>query len=379
VEITALDESDELLQSGFWGHFKQRHGWRALSLEATVCGPPDTPPAEGIPPARGIPPTQGAPTAQDPCRFLLLVLTRRLFRLWTLAYVPFGPVRDPGTARGDFLLSLAAAIRPHLPRNTFLLRYDLPWEKRGEAPDAGAVRRVRKAASDIQPPSTVLVDLTPPEERILASMKPKTRYNIRLAERKGVTVARGAPADIDEWYRIYRETSLRDGIAIHEKAYYADLLSACGYGGRSPAVSLLLAHHGGELLAGNVVIFWRGTAVYLTGASASARRNLMPTYALQWSAMREARGAGCAVYDLYGIPARPDPGHPMFGLYQFKTGFSDRIVERWGTWDVPCRRPAFLLYSLAEAARMAFFRGLRKRGARRRRTAGRAEPAGEQA
>jgi lipid II:glycine glycyltransferase (peptidoglycan interpeptide bridge formation enzyme) len=273
------------------------------------------------------------------------------------------------------LAALAAALRPHLPRGTFVLRFDLPWEKGGESPAAAGgpgTLSVRKAPNDIQPPSTVLVDLRPSEEGILAAMKPKTRYNVRLAARRGVAVSCGTEADFDRWYELYRVTSRRDRIAIHSRLYYADLLShARLYGGASPRVELLLARRGGELLAGNIVILWKHTAVYLTGASANEHRNLMPTYALQWHAMRLAREAECRVYDLYGIPPLPDPGHPMYGLYQFKTGFSDRVLRRWGTWDVPYHSLPFLLYSSAEAARMAFFRGMRKRGVRRRRTGSR--------
>jgi hypothetical protein len=311
-------------------------------------------------------------TAGGAAEFGLLVLTRRLLRALTLAYVPFGPALDPVSGRGDMLSALAAALRPHLPPSTFLVRFDLPWEMGGESP---AVRRaarglaVRKARNDIQPPSTVLVDLLPSEEGILAAMKPKTRYNVRLAARKGVSVSPGTEADFDRWYELYRLTSLRDRIAIHAKSYYADLLShARLYRGAAPCVQLLLARHDGELLAGNIVIFWKDAAVYLTGASANEKRNLMPTYALQWHAMQAARAAGCRVYDLYGIPPRPDPGHPMYGLYQFKTGFSERVLRRWGTWDVPYRGLPFSLYSAAEAGRMAFFRGVRKRRVRRART-----------
>ena len=90
-------------------------------------------------------------------------------------------------------------------------------------------------------------------------------------------------------------------------------------------VTLLTARHEGDLLAGNICIFWKKRGVYLTGASSNAKRNLMATYALQWEAMQRAKVAGCVEYDLYGIPPDPDPGHPMFGLYQFKTGFSDRV------------------------------------------------------
>jgi len=341
VPLSDLDANEEMLQSGFWGRFKQDHGWRPHGFRVSAAG-------AGLE------------------AFGLLVLTRRLARFFTIAYVPFGPVVDPVAGRGDFLSSLAAALRAHLPPGTMYLRFDLPWDKTGEAPLTRGKLPVRKSASDMQPASTVVVDIVPPLEQVLGAMKPKTRYNVRLASKKGVRVEEGGPADFDAWYQLYRETARRDRIAIHEAGYYRDLLEGSARSpGARPSVKLLLARHEGDLLAGNIVTFWRSRAAYLYGASSGEKRNLMPTYALQWEAIRLAREAGCASYDLFGVPPRPDPGHPMYGLYQFKTGFSDCVRERWGTWDVPFLAGAYLLYRAAEAARMLYYRNIRKRGRNR--------------
>jgi lipid II:glycine glycyltransferase (peptidoglycan interpeptide bridge formation enzyme) len=343
VPLESLDANGELLQSGYWGFFKQAFGWQAHPFEVRA----------------------------GDARFGLLVLTRRLFRLFALAYVPFGPGLDPWVggqgSRGELLAGLAAALRPHLPATSVFIRFDLPWAKTGESPllrRRGA--RVRKSANDMQPATTVLVDIRPLEDQILAGMKPKTRYNAKLAAKKGVEVAEGAEEDFDSWYSLYRETSARDRIAIHAPSYYRGLFTrARSYPGKAPAVKLLLARHDGELLAGNIVVLWKKTGIYLTGASSNEKRNLMPTYALQWEAMRMAKAAGCETYDLYGIPPAPDPGHPMHGLYQFKAGFSEMILERWGSWDVPFRPVLFSLYRAAEAARMFWHRSLKKRLRRR--------------
>ena len=323
-----------MLQSGFWGFFKQKHGWNSLAFEVSTGSS-----VEG-----------------------LLVLTRKLARVFTIAYVPFGPRCDPGAGRGEHLSRLAAALRGSLPRGTLFLRFDLPWAKGGERPDAPRGRpSVRKSASDMQPASTVIVDIGRPLDDVLKAMKTKTRYNIRLAEKKDVTVSEGSPEDIARWYSIYQETARRDRIAIHSLSYYRGLLqSAREHPGVSPVVKLLLAWHDGELLAGNIVAFWKTRAAYLYGASSGSKRNLMPTYALQWEAIRRAHAAGCRTYDLYGVPPRPDPGHPMFGLYQFKTGFSDTVLERWGTWDVSFRPALCALYRAAEAVRMLYYRRVKK-------------------
>lgn len=342
ASLTDLDSSEELLQSGWWGSFKQSHGWQAHPFSVAVEG-------------------------QRTATFGLLVLTRALFRRFVIAYVPFGPAFDPGCDRGHFLSSLAAGLRPYLPPGTLFVRFDLPWEKTGEEPGwSGKGLRVRKSPNDIQPPDTVVVDISLPLDSVLAAMKPKTRYNVRLAEKKGVVVREEGDQGLDPWYSMYQETSRRDRIAIHSPSYYKGLFSACrSYDGKAPVVTLLTARHEGELLAGNICIFWKKRGVYLTGASSNAKRNLMSTYALQWEAIQRAKEAGCTEYDLYGIPPMADPDHPMYGLYQFKTGFSDRIVQRWGTWDAPCQ-PAFCaLYRAAEEARLFYFRTVKKRLRRR--------------
>ncbi len=242
-----------------------------------------------------------------------------------------------------------------------MVRFDLPWERAGEEPSARANGRgVRRAPLDVQPPNTVLVDLAPQPDVILAAMKPKTRYNIRLAIKKGVKVRDAEPGEFDAWYELYRETGRRDRIAIHSAAYYRELLEA-GYPGERPVIRLLLATHEGDLLAGNIVAFWKNTATYLYGASSGLKRSLMPTYALQWEAISRARELGCARYDLFGIPARPSPAEPMYGLYQFKTGFSPVLLERWGSWDAPFRPGLYQLYRWAESARGFYFRKLKKR------------------
>jgi len=336
VPLSFLDSSREMLQSGFWGAFKQGHGWKAWAFDVSA----------------------------GPGSFGLLVLTRRLARLFTIAYVPFGPSFDPCTGRGALLAGIAHAIRPHLPNGTLFLRFDLPWTTGGDQPGFRGRRlpRVRKSASDMQPPNTVIVDISGSAEAVLGSMKSKTRYNIRLAEKKGVSVAEGGEEDLPRWYALYQETARRDRIGIHSLAYYRGLLrSSHEYQGTAPSVQLLLAWHEGELLAGNIVAFWQDRAAYLYGASSGNKRNLMPTYALQWEAIRRAQRAGCTTYDLFGVPPRPDPGHPMAGLYQFKTGFSEQVLERWGTWDVPYRPALCALYRAAEALRMFYYRGVKKR------------------
>jgi lipid II:glycine glycyltransferase (peptidoglycan interpeptide bridge formation enzyme) len=289
------------------------------------------------------------------------------------------PGADPACG-APILAGLARALRPSLPRNTGFIRFDPPWYSRGpgaEAPPVGPP--LVKAPADIQAPDTVLVDLAPPPEAILAGMKPKCRYNAGLAEKRGVTVRRffaapgdaqpgapdaGPPAELERalglFYALLRETAARDGIAVHSSEYYRALFARASAfrpppGTPRPDVRLYLAMYEGQALAGIVTLFRGEEGVYLYGASTGRLRNLMAPYALQWAAIRVERESGCAYYALFGIPPSPDPAHPMAGLYRFKTGFAGpgAIVRRPGSWDYPCRPLPARLFRIAE--------GLRKR------------------
>lgn len=332
VGLEALQANSSLLQSRFWAEFRSQVGWEARAFRCRTGN----------------------------SSFTLLVLVRPLPLGLRLAYAPHGPEVDPPPEERALLLTgLAAALRPHLTGCLFL-RYDLPWESWGEGRPP-APRGLRKAPMDIQPPDTVVLELGYEEESLLAAMKPKTRYNIGLAYKKGVRVQEGSAADLPAWYELYRETARRDRITLHEYGYYRRQFELAGEGGAgAPEMKLLLARHEGDLLAGVIVALHGRAATYLYGASADTKRNLMPAYALQWEAIRLARRRGCRTYDLFGIPPSPAPGHPMHGLYRFKTGFGGRLLHRLGCWDVPYRPAVYGAYVVAERARSWYFRRFRK-------------------
>jgi len=349
VDICELDANSELLQSGYWARLKERFGWAAHSVCLESGG-------ESYP---------------------FLILARRLAPTSILAYVPFGPsIPEPRAMREQFLLDLGQAIadssdssgRRVLPEDAFVIRFDLPWNRTGlgNFPESlGERSRLRKAPMDVQPTSTVILDIRPSEEAMLASMKHKTRYNIRLSFRKGVEVSESGEEDVDIWYDLYRSTADRDRIAIHSREYYREQFRlASSYEGKGPTYRLLLARHDGDLLAGIIVAVWGKTAWYLFGASGDIKRNLMPAYALQWRAIQMARQRGCETYDLFGIPPSSDPNHPMHGLFQFKTGFGGTIVNRCGCWDVVLSRPKYALFKKAEELRTFYYKIFRKRAAR---------------
>jgi hypothetical protein len=296
-------------------------------------------------------------------------MERKVSRLFRFAYIPRAPI--PAEA----LAETATALSLEMPRDCVFMRFDLAYPDKADAEfrDYEPGKPFRKAVSDVQPPDTVIIDLSAGEDEILAGMKPKWRYNVRLASKKGVAIsflkAKEARAeDIDEalagFYAIYRETAKRDGISLHGEAYYRRLFSLARNRPDGPDIRIWSASVEGRTLAMNITLFSGDEAVYLYGASSNERREFMPTYALQWETMREAIRSGCRRYDLFGIPPSADEAHPMHGLYRMKTGFGGRIVHLPGCYDLPLRKPLYALFRGAEGLRSYYHKVLRKNGKR---------------
>jgi len=337
ADLSICENADSFLQSATWGEFKSRFGWTAdgFLIEWT----------------------------QDSEKTPLLALSRRLAPGFSFTYVPWGPqlpLNFPEDGRAEALAQLAAKLKPFLARNTVFIRFDPPWffvESDADVSPNETTSLIsahfKRAAADIQPPDTVLINLNQSCEQTLASMKPKWRYNILLAEKKSVQVNCGGSQELDKFYNLLKETAERDGIAVHSFDYYKTLFDVAGLekNGEKSTLRLYTAVHEGDTLSAIVVLFRGKTATYLYGASSNIKRNLMAPYALQWKAMRDAKEAGCLVYDLFGIPPNDDPNHPMAGLYRFKTGFGGRIIHRPGSWDYPYKKAVYNLFNIAEALR----------------------------
>jgi len=181
----------------------------------------------------------------------------------------------------------------------------------------------------IQPRSTLVVDLRPSEDEILARMKPKCRYNIRLASKKGVTVSTWT--DLGAFHQMMQQTGRRDSFGVHSLSYYQRAFDEFHPIG---ANELLVAQHRDQPLAA-LMVFGRGQrAWYLYGGSTDAERDRMPNYLLQWEAMRWSRQKGCTQYDLWGVPDEDEEkleaeftgrSDGLWGVYRFKRGFGGEL------------------------------------------------------
>jgi peptidoglycan pentaglycine glycine transferase (the first glycine) len=172
------------------------------------------------------------------------------------------------------------------------------------------------------------------EVELLARMKQKTRYNLNLAQRKGVVLRIGNVSDLDVLYRLYAETSVRDGFVIRSEGYYKSIWQSFIEHGMAKA---LLAEVGGETVAGLFLFAFAQRAWYLYGMSSQAHRDKMPNYLLQWTAMLQAKQLGCTTYDLWGAPDLFDETDSMWGVFRFKEGLGGRVVRTIGAWDFTSR------------------------------------------
>jgi lipid II:glycine glycyltransferase (peptidoglycan interpeptide bridge formation enzyme) len=320
------------LQSSAWGKLKSDFGWEAVHLVCEEMGSQ--------------------------------ILFRKLPLGFHIAYIPKGPVFEQGTSYpAEWERFWKEVDQLCQERRAAFIKVELDiWVQRSPLQDTYPMTAAPPAliipgaaqppvgfevsAQTVQPAQTLVIDITGSEEQILARMKQKTRYNIRLAQRRGVRVH--ASDDIALFSRLMKETGERDSFGVHTEAYYQrayDLLC--------DRASILIAELESEPIAALFAICQGHRSYYLYGASANKHRDAMPTYLIQWEAMRWARQQGCSEYDLWGVPdgdaatleaeftQRADG---LWGVYRFKRGFGGELRRSAGAWDRVYYRWLYALY-----------------------------------
>lgn len=296
-----------ILQTQFWGELKSHFGWTPSWLVKGDLG------------------------AQ--------ILTQKLPLGYQVAYIPRGPVSSSGSVinHPDWL-ALQKELDDYCAaeRVVFLKMEPDLWEA-DLTGDSTPFPGFRFSSHSIQPPRTMLVSLEGTEDQILARMKSKTRYNIRLAEKKGVTVRE--ITSVDPFYDLLEGTSDRAAFGIHTREYYQKTFQIFHPQG---ACAIFLAEFQGIPLASIMVFRFGERSWYFYGASSDQYRQLMPTYLVQWEGMRWAKTHGCRSYDLWGVPdedfdaleenftSRSDG---LWGVYRFKRGFGGQLLRSSGPWD----------------------------------------------
>ena len=411
IENTNETNCGSFLQTPFWCEFKSRHGWNHLRFKVEYSLNSNQYEQKN----------DCTKSSEDMFsgdlhrNFEMEVLYRGFAKnLFSIAYIPLKPdlpfkctdeevlnkafdensdeesvisqpIMTAETQAIEFaalLSELAQKIKVYLPKNTIVIRFD-PDVNFSDIQERDTFNfgiktvsfadklKLKKNAVDIQPPDTTVLDLTQSEEDILANMHSKWSYNIRLSEKKGVVIRKydgsvlNLSEKIDTFYRLTQETILRDGNSCHSKEYYLDLLkSSAQYladGKDVPLVNLYIAEHENDEIGAIITLFSKDEAVYLYGASSNLKRNLMPNYLLQWTAIKDAKNYGSKTYDFYGIsPEEKNQNHPMHGLYMFKTNFGGKIIHRTGSWNIPLKN-IYLLFSTAEKIRAFWFKKVMKK------------------
>jgi len=282
-----------LLQTGEWGELKSSFGWKPVRIVNGEVG--------------------------------VQILFRKLPLGFTVGYIAKSAISPQQSTFNHELWSEIDLVCKQNRAIFLKLEPDL-WN--GQEPETWNLE-LRTSQHNIQPSRTIIVDIKSSEEQILARMKQKTRYNIRLAEKKGVTVR--SWDDIASFHKMMLLTGERDKFGVHSREYYQlayDLFYPKGLG------ELLVAEYQGQPLAALFVARHGNRAYYLYGASTDEERNRMPTYLLQWEAMKWAKARGCEEYDLWGVPdedeitleANFEKRHDgLWGVYRFKRGFGGEL------------------------------------------------------
>lgn len=255
----------------------------------------------------------------DLCATMLALITQVPVLQRTYMYVPRGPLIDNPNAPAMTLLLDFMRSEAH-KHGAFMLKVE-PGVESANACWLKALQRYgfRPTPYAFHVRGEWILDIRPAEKELLANMKEKWRYNVRLAGRKGVRIRRGEDqAALATFYRLFQATSERDHFFIHDKSHYQAVLQLYSEGDRA---ALFLAEYGGEAIAGIIVLRLGRWSWYMYGASSNVHRQVMPNHLLQWTGIQWAKSHGCWYYNFRGIPDVLEEGEDLWGVYVFKCGF----------------------------------------------------------
>jgi peptidoglycan pentaglycine glycine transferase (the first glycine) len=301
-----------VLQLSGWGALKHAYGWQVERVGLAASG--------------------------DLVAGAQLLFRPLPLRLGTLAYLPMGPYVSAAAPSGTESQLWQIVDDTARQRRAALLKWEPGTYTGGETEPDYARLGFRPSPQTVQPPRTILIDITADDEAILARMNQGTRRKVRQSLKHDIRYYEGGPDDLERFNQMMQVTGDRNEFGVHEPGYYE---LACELFVPDHA-ALIMAEHEGDTLAG-IMVFAAGCAAwYLYGASASIKRNLMATYGVQWRAIQWAKARGCHTYDLWGIPDE-DPetlergfqqrSDGLWGVYGFKRGWGGQIVRSAGAWD----------------------------------------------
>lgn len=291
------------LQSEYWAAFKHKQGWHSHEIEGH------------------------------------LILQKKIPLNRCILYAP---EPDEGVLKPEILAKINQIAKDC---GAIFFKLEMLEKKSSELEQKLLKAGFRRSFEDLQPATRQWIDLRPSEAEILTQMKSKGRYNIRLAERKGVKIVEKTNEEgATIFYNLLVETSDRDDFTIRPKSYFTDLA-------KLPHLIILVAEFEGKPIASLVLTTHEGIGLYLYGASSNQSRNLMAPYLIQWEAMKRAKAAGCVVYDLLAIAPSEDEKHKWAGLRDFKQKFGGKEIHLVGAYDRVYSRIFYRIYKIYERQR----------------------------
>ena len=323
-----------LLQTEEWAFIKTQYGWRNIQKSWVDVN--------------------GKTVAMANILFKNIKFGPLRFK-YNLMYIPRGPILD-WTNKDLRQRVLKDIILIAKENKSFLLKIDpeviigkgVP-ETNNDIPYANGINVLNElknqgwhySQDQIQFKNTVWLDIVPSEDELLANMKQKTRYNIRLSRKKGVTILEGKPSDFGMLANMYAQTAIRDKFTIRSEKYYLKVWTHFYTQGK---LTPLIAYFENKPIAALMLFHFAGKSWYIHGMSRSIHRNKMASYLLQWEAIKVAKNKGCDRYDLWGAPFTLNESDPMWGVYRFKQGFSGETIRTIGAWDFPINHLLHFLY-----------------------------------
>lgn len=313
----------EFLQSEFWGEISSRDGG------IVECWGAKTSAGKGGENGNDSENGKDSENGNDGEKIMAVVtiIRKSLFGPFFYWYAPRGP-RGEKKAIDFLLLELK-----NKKSEAVFLRLE-PEELFSEE----KIRNNLKKSVDLQPKKTLMLDLAKSEEELLKEMSQKTRYNIRLAEKKGVEISEGTEKDFAEFWRLMTLTGERDAFRLHSTSHYRNLLST--------DIKLFFATANGKNIAAGLFCFFGDRVTYMHGASDNEARNLMAPHLLQWEVIKQAKKEDYKYYDFYGIDEKKWPG-----VTRFKLGFGGFVKEYPGTYDFVFRPGIYNLYGFLRKLR----------------------------
>ncbi len=281
----------------------------------------------------------------------LMVLIRKIPLFGNLMYSPRGPVCDIHDEK--VLKELTKSLNELAKKyKAFVLKIE-PDIKSDDKEFRNIVSKLgykikddaKNFSEEINPRYVFRLDIkNKTEDEIFSNFHSKTRYNVRLGEKKGVTIKEGNREDLKDFYKIMQVTGKRDNFIIRPLEYFQKMYDKLG----DEHMKILMAYYEDKPISGILNIDYGNKVWYLYGASSNEHRNLMPNYALQWEGIKYAIKQKKEMYDFRGVSGVVDENHPQYGLYRFKKGFNAEFTEFIGEIYIPFKPLWYKMYKISE-------------------------------